>query len=242
MKRIPRWNPIRRERSNAMSVSSVSSYSNTLWEEYLEQLQKKQQQKESASIFKTDDGGASAVSSIPAPDEILSELQELQGDPEGLKARAAELAAQVAEHAGRSAGIRAIELNELAADLEEVAVSGNLSVIQEKLASKSGAAGPKGPPSGGISGASGISSKLLEAFIEDEDDEEEYASLDLDALVSKFQTIKEISAAKTQDAAAEENDTSVDALISKIRDSLSDQLRALYAQSQIRSSTVSLSG
>ena len=156
-----------------MSVSSVSSYSDTLWEEYLEQLQKKQQQKDDAPLSKTG-AAASAVPSIPAPEEMLSELQELLSDPEQLKKRAAELAAQVAEEAKNSAGVHANELNELASDLEEVADSGDLSVIREKLASRSGAAAPQEPPSGCMIGASGVSSKLMEALIEDGDDESPY--------------------------------------------------------------------
>ncbi|MDR1133735.1 MAG: hypothetical protein LBL05_06195 [Synergistaceae bacterium] len=188
-----------------MSVSSVSSYSNTLWEEYLERLQKKQQrQKESASLSKTDGAAASAVSSAPAPDEILSELQELQGDPEQLKARASELAAHVAEEAKNSAGNRANALNDLALDLEEVADSGDLSIIQEKLAGKSGAAGPQGPPPGGMSGSSGISSKLLEALIEDEDDDDDDESSSvidgIKAFLKEIQELAEEEKSKISDA------------------------------------------
>ncbi|MDR0765208.1 MAG: hypothetical protein LBE65_06445 [Synergistaceae bacterium] len=183
-----------------MNVSSVSSYSDTLWEEYLERLRKKQQQKESPPISETAGAAASAVSSVPAPDEILSELQELQGDPEQLKARASELAAQVAEEAENSAGVRANALNELASDLEEVADSGDLSVLQEKLAGKSGAARPQGPPPGGMGGASGVSSKLMEALIEEEDDENSSGIDDIKAFLEKIQELAEEEKSKISDA------------------------------------------
>jgi hypothetical protein len=255
-----------------MSVSSISSYSSTLWEEYLEELQKKQQQRKESAVSSTSAGtAASAVSSALTPDGILSELQELQDDPEQLKARASELAVQVAKEAESSAGIRSNALNELVADLEEVADSGDLSVIREKLASGSGAAGPKGPPPGGMGGASGVSSKLLEALIEEEDDEDDESDsyvydikafldeireltakedgktsyIGFDDLVSRFQAIKETNAADVSDetgGAAAKDRTSADFLISKIKTGLSDQLRALYTQRQTQSSTVSLSG
>jgi hypothetical protein len=132
-----------------MSVSSISSYSSTLWEEYLEQLQKKQQQrKDGAALSKSEDIAASALSG-------------------------------------------------LVSEPEEAADFGGLSVIQENFAGSAGAVGPKGPPPGGMSGASGISSKLMEALIEEEDDA---SSSDANTLISKIKASmsNQLSAIYTQ--------------------------------------------
>jgi hypothetical protein len=143
-----------------------------------------------------------------------------------LKARASELAAQLKGDFG-GVGFRAQATQSLAADLEEISNSGDLSELREKASRKK-------------SGAAGAAEFSVE-----------YSSLKFDALVSRFQAIKERSAAKTSDASndsneadavAAKNQTPADDLISKIKTSLSDQLRALYTQGQIQSSTVSLSG
>ena len=218
-----------------MSVSSVSSYSNTLWEEYLEQLQKKQRQKGGTTTSKSADTAANTVPSTPPPDEMLSELQNLQNDPERLKTRAAELAVQVTKEAENSTGILKNTLTELASDLEEVAETGDLSVMQEKQSRNAGAAAPNGPPPNGMSGSSGISSKLLATLIEDEDedeDEDDESSSGIDEvkiLLEEIQELPEEEKSKISDAQTPPG-------------LITDQLSAIYAQRPIQASTVSLSG
>ena len=249
-----------------MSVSAVSSYASTSWEEYLEELRKKQQQK-NASAGTAESPAVSAFDAFQSdlsPKQILSELQGIQDDPEKLKARAAELAAETAEAAGNSSGMHAQMLGELASDLADVAESGDLSVIEERLARHPG-------------GAAKIPSMLMGFRIEeesddDEDDEDESAldaikallaeiresiehedelsasdettsGLSLESLVSKFQTLKEAAASKTSDGqGSAETDVSIETLISKIKSNLTDQLRARYSNIQTQYPSVSLSG
>jgi hypothetical protein len=340
-----------------MSVSSVSSYSSTLWEEYLEQLRKKQQQGSDSALASSPSGVTAAQSALSA-ETIISELQSLQDDPEKLKARAAELAVEVASEAENSVGIKARMLEELASDLETTAESGDLSLMQEKLSRARGGAGPR------PNGPSDISSKLAEALVEEDEDtsaatldnimsllteiqsllkkEEESSkssaqtasgltpeqiladleslqddpeklkagaselasqlkseagaqdgrraqmlealasdveyvassgdlsalkekisrgrpapapqntSIEFGALVSKFQSITETAAAGTPDestleaaddaGSAANSSTSADSLVSKLKSNLTDKLRALYAQGQRNTSSVSLSG
>ncbi|MDR1943522.1 MAG: hypothetical protein LBQ19_01740 [Synergistaceae bacterium] len=174
-----------------MSVSSVSGYSSTLWEEYLEQLKKKQQQGNSETVSKSFPTDAKTSQSGLSPDKIISELQSLQDDPEKLKARAAELAVEAASEAGDSVGIRARMLEELASDLAITAESGDLSPLQEKLAREPGGTRPMGP---GPGGAAGVSSKLMEALMEEEEDGEEDTSSTLEsikALLAEIQALIE---------------------------------------------------
>ncbi|MDR1514575.1 MAG: hypothetical protein LBS45_02690 [Synergistaceae bacterium] len=249
-----------------MNVSSVSSYSGDLWEEYLEQLKKKQLQ-ENAETAQESPAAGNYASGL-SPDQILSELQGIQGGTEELKERAAELAAQVAEEAETAVGMRADMLNELAGDLEIVAESGDLSVIQEKLAR-----GPHGAP-----GASDISSKLALAALEEEDDDEisastlegiksllseiqkliekeeaansyaeTSASTGFEGLVSKFRSIRESNAAESSGASSvteldSDIEASIDSLLEKVRANLTNQLQAVYTQVEGYSSSVSLSG
>jgi hypothetical protein len=152
-----------------LNVSSVSSSS--VWgEEYLEKL-RKQQQEASDTTQTAATSTEDSVSKI-TPEEILTELQTLEDDPEKLKAKAAELAAQVTSDAEKASGVFAEALNELASDLEAVAEDGNLSVLEKKIAD---AAGTKlGGPSR-MSGSTGASIKWIEALVEvevEEDDEE----------------------------------------------------------------------
>jgi hypothetical protein len=169
-----------------MSVSSVSGYSSTLWEEYLEQIKKRQQQENSVTApgsFSTDAGTSQSGLS---PIEIISELESLRDDPEKLKARAAELAAETAEEAGSAVGIRAKMLDELTSDLETVAESGDLSAMREKLARR---------PNGAV----GVSSKLTEALIEEEEDEDTSATTleSVKALLAEIQKLIEEESANS---------------------------------------------
>jgi hypothetical protein len=148
-----------------VNINSVSGYSGTLWDEYLEQLKKKQTQGDSGTVQASSAADKQTSASALSPDQIISELLDLQDDPEKLKARAAELAAEASAEAGNSVGIKANVLNELASDLEAVAEDGDLSVIQEKVARRSG-------------GASGISTKLTEAILEEDEDEEDASTLE----------------------------------------------------------------
>ena len=138
-----------------MSVSSVSGSTSTYWEEYLERLKKQQQQKNAETAESPAVSGSGAFQSDLSPELILSELQGLQDDPEKLKARAAELAEETAEAAANSSGTRAQTLGELASDLANVAESGDLSIIEERLTRRP-------------SGAAEISSMLMRARIEEE--------------------------------------------------------------------------
>jgi hypothetical protein len=160
------------------------------------------------------------------PEQVLSELENLQ-DSEELKARASALAGQLRADASEAGDRRAEFAEELASDLETVAESGDLSALREKIEQRRSNA----RSASGISGAG--------------------TSTGLDSLVSKFQAIKGARASETLDAsdategnAANYEDTEVliDALISKVKDNLTDQIRALYAQTQGYPSTVSLSG
>jgi hypothetical protein len=258
--------------SVSMSVSSVSSYASTSWEEYLEQLRKKQQQKSAGAAAPPAADASGALQSSLSPERILSELQNLQDDPEKLKARASELAEYTAAAAASSSGVRAEMLGALASDLEDVAESGDLSVIEDRLTQRPG-------------GAAGIPPMLMGPRIEDksdDDDEDEdetllesirailaeirelseeeespssfdetVSGLSLESLVSKFQALKEAAASQTQGASnltgedsagSAKTDVSIETLISKIKNNLSDQLRARYANVQTQFPSVSLTG
>jgi hypothetical protein len=145
------------------------------------------------------------------PEEILEELQALQDDPEKLKVKAAELAAQVTKEAESTGGIHAGALKELASDLETVAADGDLSVIEEKIAR--GAAG--GKPAGaktlgpsGMSGGTGASIKWIEALVKEDDDEDDEELSVTEALEEYFEELEESkeaaeSAESTESAAAD---------------------------------------
>jgi hypothetical protein len=165
------------ERVMILSVSSVSS-SSILWEEYLEKL-KQSQQRTQAAASTVISGSTSAADAVElSPDKLLAELESLQDDPEQMKARAAEMASQITATAESSSDWRVNKLKKLAADLEEVANTGDLSAIQEKIASGGPRAGmmPGGP--GGMNGASGIASKSVEALLEEEAEEDEETETD----------------------------------------------------------------
>jgi len=210
-----------------LSISSVSS-SSILWEEYLEKLKKSQQQTQEAASTVIS-GRAKADGAVDlSPDKLLAELESLQDDPEQLKARAEEMASQAAAAAASSQGWNAGKLKKLAADLQEVANSGDLSAIQEKVSRG-------GPMSGGIGGPSGIASKSLEELLEEEEDDDSEidrieellaqiaalfkgtrdassgeiagtagSPLEFGALVSKFQHFQANSAAESAETSTEE--------------------------------------
>jgi hypothetical protein len=251
-----------------VNVSSVSSYSSDLWEEYLEQLKNRQLQESAETTQASSVSGQKASTPGLSPDQILSELQGIQEDPEKLKERAAELAAEAAEEAGAAVGMRSNMLNELAGDLEIVAESGDLSVIQDKLARR-----PSGP-----GGAANISAKLAEAALEEEEDDgisastlesiktllaeiqkliekeeaaDPYAQTadptGFEGLVSKFRSIRESSATETSGASSllegdSDIEASIDSLLEKVKANLTGQLQSLYTQVQGYSPSVSLSG
>jgi hypothetical protein len=151
-----------------MSVNSVAGNSSVLWEEYLEK-QNKLRQRQTAEV--SDDGtidGANGVTFDLTPDQLLSELQNLEDEPEKLKLLAAELAAKAKEAASFSSGERGRILNELAADLETVASSGDLSVIQEKIAGGHPVAASSVP-----NGAGDIRAKSVQGVLEEEDEDDD---------------------------------------------------------------------
>ena len=240
-----------------MSVSSVYGSTSTYWEEYLERLKKQQQQKNAETAESPAASGSGAFQSDLSPELILSELQGLRDDPEKLKARAAELAEETAEAAANSSDMRAQMLGELASDLANIAESGDLSIIEERLTQRP-------------SGAAEISSMLMRARIEEESDDEDESVLDaikallaeiresiedeaessetgagssLESLVSSFQTIKEAGESITSDGQeSTETDASIESLISQIKSNLTDMLRARYGNMQTQYPSVSLSG
>ncbi|MDR1482372.1 MAG: hypothetical protein LBI74_07090 [Synergistaceae bacterium] len=168
-----------------MNVSSVSSSS--IWEEYLERL--KGQKKETAAV-ETKLGGASKKPDIN-PEALLAELEELQNDPEALKARASEMAAQVSEAAEEYLDVRGDMLKSLSADLETVASDGDLSALKEKLSRH----GQNGGPAG-LSGAASISASSLRAMLateeEEDTEEDETSTLNTDRLkelLAELQTL-----------------------------------------------------
>jgi hypothetical protein len=179
-----------------LSVSSVSAGSIS-WEEYLEKLKQLRQQKQAFAVAENSEGAA-AVADLN-PDTILAELESLQDDPEKLKARAAELASQAAAAAETSTGGHMLE--KLAADLEGVAKSGDLSAMQEKLSR----GGP--PPAmmsgpGGMSGASGARAKGVEArLLEDEEEDEDEDDLIADTIEELLEQLEEAEANRTAETA-----------------------------------------
>ncbi|MDR1874310.1 MAG: hypothetical protein LBQ90_04750 [Synergistaceae bacterium] len=135
-------------------------------EEYLAELEEAEESESTAAT----------LSAALNPKDILAELEGLQDDPEKLKARAAELAAQVGELAESSGDRRASMFKELASDLEAVASTGDLSTMQAKL-ERGKPGGPVG--AAGTAGAFGKRSESLEGFV----------FSNIDALVSKLQQI-----------------------------------------------------
>ena len=150
-----------------MNVSSVSS-SSVWWEEYIEKLRKQQQASGTTQTVAASTAGS--VSKM-TPEEILAELQALEDDPEKLKAKAAEFAAQVTSEAEKASGVFAEALNELASDLEAVAEDGNLSVLEEKIAK----AAETKLADLSMSGSTGASIKWIEALVKEEEDGEEFS-------------------------------------------------------------------
>ncbi|MDR1020813.1 MAG: hypothetical protein LBL73_08645, partial [Synergistaceae bacterium] len=192
-----------------MNASSVSSYSSDLWEEYLEQLKKQQLQESAATTQASSAAGKKASAPGLSPDQILSELLELQDDPEQLKERAAALAAEVTEEAGSAVGMRADMLSELAGDLETVAESGDLSVIQEKLARRHGGPG----------GAANIAAKLAEASLEEDEDDDETSASTLEsikALLAEIQKLIEKEERAGDTAQAESGHLTPEGILSEL--------------------------
>ena len=160
-----------------MNISSVSS-SSILWEEYLKKL-KEQGRGTAAEVINLE--AASQKQDI-SPEALLAELEGLQSDPDALKARASEMAAQVSAAAEDCVDARGDILKEFAADLETVASGGDLSAIREKLPRR----GPGGGPSG-LNGAASVSASSLQAMLAEEETEE-----DDETSVSNIDRIKEL--------------------------------------------------
>jgi hypothetical protein len=209
-----------------MSVSSVSSSSasSVWWEEYLEKQRKLQQSATSEAIL-----SRAADVSAANPEELLAELQSLQEDPEKLKARAAEMAVQVASEAENVSGPSANRLKELSSDLKAIASDGDLSAMEEKIAQGASGAKPAGMklagPSG-LSGGSGASMKRIEALVEDDDDE-----------LSLSETLEEYLEELLEEQ-AESSDTQDVAAELKIR--RTNRLIENYARQQIQYSALDL--
>jgi hypothetical protein len=197
-----------------MSVNSVTS-SGVLWEEYIErqkQLRQKQQTGE------TSGGEAAGAAFDMTPDQLLAQLESVEGDQEQLRALASEFAAQAKEAAGASSGKRGDMLNELAADLEAVAETGDLSVIREKVER-----GRQAAASGVSNGAGDIHAKSVQGILEEEeDDEEDEEDENNNGIPDSLESIDELS---TGGAA-----------------NLSAQLRETYAQGGTQHPTISVSG
>ncbi|MDR3255028.1 MAG: hypothetical protein LBT31_05635 [Synergistaceae bacterium] len=171
-----------------MSVSTVSS-SSILWEEYLARLRQTSQQKQSAGSTTYQSATTSAEPSI-APLELLAELQSLLENTEELKARAAEMAAEVRSAAEVSTGKSGSILKSLAEDLENVAISGDLAALREKLEGGR----PRGPNAAGttgVGGGHGLAAKSLWALLEEEEEEEDdsAAASSLKALIAQLQEL-----------------------------------------------------
>jgi hypothetical protein len=175
-----------------MSISSVSSNSSVLWEQYLER-QKKLQQRQTSSESGSETGKNAIDATLGlTPDQLISELQSLSDDPEKLKARAAELAAEAKEAAAVSKDKRGDALKELAADLETVASTGDLSVMQEKLANRQSATGSEGPS--GMGGGAGARAKSVQGLLEEDEDDENHNGIpdSLEEFLAKLEEFQQL--------------------------------------------------
>jgi hypothetical protein len=158
------------------------------------------------------------------PESILTELQELEDDPDALKARAAEIASALRESSGGSNGLF---LEALASDLEEVASSGSLTSFQEKV-------------EGGASRFARRSEKSAESGASVENSSEPAS---LESLFAKFKKLREENIAGSQDESAQTDEQSgIDELLSSIAYNLKNRLASAYSQDQSLFSSVSLSG
>ena len=157
-----------------MSVSSVSS-SSSAWELYANRQKSKAEQIDPAAI--------------------MMELEKLQGTPEELKAKAAEMYEKVTSMAEKASGKEAEMLGLLASDLATVAESGDMSALTEKMPPRPENGAPNGMERmsfAGIDGAKGASMKWIEAILAEDDDEEEEDSLSSpEDLLAKLQKLKE---------------------------------------------------
>jgi hypothetical protein len=171
-------------------VSSDSS--SVWWEEYLEKLKKLQQQTAGEGVSDTT-AAESKTSSEMNPEEILAELQALQGDPEKLKARAAELASQASTQAQNVKGKQNNFLKELASDLEAVAADGNLSAMEEKIARGADArpSGVKLVGPSGMSGGSDASMKWVKAIAEEDDEDDNSLAQTLEEYLEELEELRE---------------------------------------------------
>ena len=205
-----------------MNISSLSS-SSVSWEEYLEQLrEKKRQQGETEAAAFMENAEKTAVT-VDIQD-ILSQLEELEDDPEALKVKAAELAETVSEAAGSASGPQSKMLQEIASDLSSVAESGDLSVITDKMKAHKPSI-PMNAGISGLSGASGASMKWLEALLTEEN--EETSETSSAAVVAK--------ATEAETAAEEETTTefSIEELMKSVQLSFMNQISKIYSQSQV---------
>jgi uncharacterized protein YukE len=186
-------------------VSSGGS-SSVWWEEYLEKLKQLQQQTAGEGVSDTV-VAESKTSSEMNPEEILAELQALQGDPEKLKARAAELASQAATQAQNVKGKQGNNfLKELASDLEAVAADGDLSAMEEKIARGADArpSGVKFVGPSGMSGGSDASMKWVKAIAEEDDEDDDSLAQTLEEYLEELEELmeKEKASAKALNADA----------------------------------------
>jgi hypothetical protein len=214
-----------------MSVSSISS-SSVWWEEYVER-QKKLQQQTTREVVSN---GASGIANVPVnPEELLAELQSLQDDPEKLKARAAEMAVQVANEAENANGPHANMLKELSSDLNAIAADGDLSALEEKVTQASSRAKPAGMKLaglGGMSGGTSASIKWIEALVEDEEDDDDELTLS--------ETLAEYLAELEENAeSSDEADTTEDTA-AQLQTRLMSRLLEIYGQRQAQYSTLGL--
>lgn len=161
----------------------------------------------------------SDASSSLTPESILTELQELSGEPDALSARAAEIASALRESSG---GSGSLFLEELASDLEEVASSGDLTPLREKVEEGAGRFARRSA----VSAESGASAE----------NSSEPASLE--SLFAKFRKLKEENGAATET----DGQSSIDELLSAIAGNLRDRLASSYSSEQSLYSSVSLSG
>ncbi|MDR1378809.1 MAG: hypothetical protein LBJ36_07125 [Synergistaceae bacterium] len=225
-----------------MSVSSISS-SSIQWEEYLER-QKKLQQQTTREVVSN---GSSGAASVPAtnPAELLAELQSLQEDPEKLKARAYEMALQVANEAENANGPHAKMLKDLSSELSAIAESGDLSALEEKVSQASSRAKPAGMKfsgPGGMSGGTGASIKWIEALVdeEDEDDEDDEVSL-TETLEEYLAELEENESDESSGAALNLKDIAAENAAAKLQTRLTSRWIEIYAQQQAQYSQLSLS-
>jgi hypothetical protein len=233
-----------------MSVSSVSSgsASSVWWEEYIEK-QKKLQQQTLQQQQVTSEAILSRAANVPAidPEELLAELQSLQEDPEKLKARAAEMAEQVANEAQNASGPSAKMLKELSSDLTAIASDGDLSAMEEKIAQGASGSKPAGMKFGGpsgLSGGAGASMKRIEALVEEDDDEDDDDELSVaEALEEYLEELLEEQLeeqAERSDEAADLKNASAQDVAAKLKTQLTNRLIENYARQQAQYSALDL--